>query len=231
MVQMHNRSDFVYFIDHDPAVRQTLSSLMSSAKIAHVGFDSARAFLDDYCDRGPACIITAIRLPGLSGLQLLKNARSRGITHPIIVLTAYADVPTAVEAFRCGAADFFEKPASESLLLAQIQHWLDADHLEREKRTERTRLLDGFDRLSPRERHVFSMLLQGLSNKQIAWEFDLTKQTVSAHRASILDKMGSENLTDLVVQMAAADLLAEFRNETSLDPGREAVESLQTCQV
>lgn len=209
---------FVYLIDNDAETRRSVAFLMFPAGLRYQAYESPQAFLDDYEDRGPGCIVTEVRLPELSGLELQDVAKARGITHPFIFHSAFADVPCTISAFRKGAFDFLQKQSSESMMIDCVQRAIDFDRQQRVLEQNRRRVSAAFDQLSPRERLVLSMLTNGVSNKQIAWELGLTKQTVSAHRAHLLNKFGASNLTELVILIADCDLLEGIQSEFAQNP-------------
>lgn len=202
----------VHIVDDDLAVRRSLASLLTSAGLDCVTFGSGMEFLSSYCDRGPACIVADIRMPGISGLELIEQARLSGIDHPAIIMTGYGDVATVISAFKHGVVDFFEKPISGSLLLGQVQKSLEADRKARQKRRHRDTIAERLSRLSDRERHVLKLLADGLPNKEIAWRLHLSQKTIAAHRANLLEKMQTPSLAKTLIDVASANLLADLRH-------------------
>lgn len=202
----------VYLIDDDAAVRRSLTAMLFSAGLSCTSFCSGVDFLNRYEDVGPACIVTDVRMPDMCGLELLKRMRRQGIAHPAIVMTGYGDVKTVISAFHHGIVDFFEKPVSGSLLLGSIQEAIENDILARERRMQQRTVADRLTTLTDRERTVLKRLVEGLANKQIAWQLNLSEKTVAAHRAHLLIKMGCPSLPKLIVDLARGGLLAELRD-------------------
>lgn len=198
----------VYVVDDDQAMRESLEFLLDSLGIAARTFSSGHDFLDRYEPAaGPACLLLDVRMPGLSGLDLQALLRERQIELPVIMVTAYADVPMAVRAMHQGAVDFLEKPFNERQLLEVIEKALAHDS-EQQRARERTQSLqEHLARLTPREREVMLLVVRGLLNKQIASELDLSMKTVEQHRARVMEKMEAESLAALVRMAIAAGLL------------------------
>lgn len=203
----HTSASIVYIIDDDAAVRRSISALLSAAGMEHECFELASSFLAAYRDRGPACIVTDVRMPGMSGLQLLERVRTAGIEHPVIVMTGYSEVDTVIRAFRSGAADVFEKPISGSLLLERIQSLLDRDRTDRDQRNRTRDLREKIANLTRREQQVMGYLIEGLPNKEIAWQLKLSDKTIAAHRANLLNKMQAGSLAQLISSVVSNNLL------------------------
>ncbi|GAN81477.1 response regulator FixJ [Acidocella aminolytica] len=188
----------VYLIDDDEAVRHALNFLLTSAGFPVKSFESANAFLQELPALPRGCVVTDIRMPGLSGLDLQRELNSRRVKLPVIVMTGHGDVALAVRAMKEGAMDFIEKPFTEDTFLTAVQEALDRD-AEDCVRTEdeaitRTRLVS----LTPRETQVLDRLVNGLPNKTIAYDLKISARTVEVHRANIMSKMGASSLPDLV---------------------------------
>jgi two-component system, LuxR family, response regulator FixJ len=188
----------VHLIDDDEAVRHSLAFLLVSSGFAVQAYESASVFLEKLSSVRPGCIITDVRMPGLSGLDLQRELVSRRIFLPVIVMTGHGDVPLAVQAMKAGAVDFIEKPFSDETLLTAVGEALarythDAAHKDSSKEVH-ARL----QRLTPREREVLDGLISGLPNKTIAYDLNISARTVEIHRANLMAKMEAGSLPDLV---------------------------------
>ncbi len=189
-------SRIVHIVDDDEAVRQSLAFLLSSAGLAVRVYDSATAFLAGLSGITGGCLITDIRMPDMTGIELLQQLRMRACNLPAIVITGHGDVPLAVEAMKAGAIDFIEKPFDEEAILHAVQGALE-------------RGLDGEDgdapaisarlaTLSERERQVLEGLIAGHPNKTIAYDLGISPRTVEVYRANLMTKMGARSLSELI---------------------------------
>ncbi len=192
----------VFIVDDDPAVRDALLTLVDSFGLRARCFDSADAFLAAYRDGEPGCLITDICLPGTDGVQLQQRLAERGIELPLIAISAHGDIPMAVEMVRRGALDFIEKPFRNHVMLRRIQEALECDAQRRRERSLRAALQQRLQQLTPRERDVLRLLLEGQSNKRIAHDLNLSPRTVETHRANLLKKMQVDSVTALARQLA-----------------------------
>ena len=200
--------EVVHVIDDDEAVRDSLAFLLRSAKLDVRNYESATAFLDALPGLMAGCIVTDVRMPGVSGIDLLRRLRERGIMMPVIVMTGHGDVPLAVEAMKIGAVDFFEKPFDDDALLAAVRAALG--NLERGARdeAERAELHERLAVLTNRERDVLQGLIAGSPNKIIAYELGISPRTVEIYRANVMTKMKAASLSELVRMALQAGLLA-----------------------
>ncbi len=187
----------VFVVDDDSEFRESIQLLLESVKLPFESFSSAQEFLEAYTPDRPGCLLTDVRMPGMSGTELQKALADQGIRIPTIIITAYAEVPMAVEAMRAGAVDFVQKPYSPQQLLARIQQALDQDRDQREHESLREQARRQIDALSPREREVMDLLLKGKNAKEIANRLDLSTKTVDFHRRNLLEKMEVENVVEL----------------------------------
>jgi len=188
----------VHIIDDDDAVRDSLAFLLSTAGIPAETHESATAFFDHHADADVSCIVTDIRMPEMSGLDLLRRVKEIDPELPVIVLTGHGDVPLAVEAMKLGAADFIEKPFDDEALLAAIGAALDRN---REREREEAKVLELRSRLaslSAREREVLEGLVAGKPNKTIAYDLGISPRTVEVYRANVMTKMQAATLSELV---------------------------------
>lgn len=180
----------IFIVDDDAAVRDSMRALLSSVGLRSEAFPSAEAFLAGMDPERPGCILLDVRMPGVGGLGLQKVLAERGVSTPIIFLTGYADVPTAVGAMKLGAVDFLEKPWSDEALLDRVRLALDRDARTREERAKVREASGMLESLTPRERDILALVLAGKSSREIAEKIFRTEKTVEFHRRNILKKMG-----------------------------------------
>jgi two-component system response regulator FixJ len=195
---MSSEPAIVHVIDDDEALRDSLAFLLRTADLEVVSHASAAAFLDSLPLTGLTCIITDVRMPGLTGIDLLRRVKELGIEVPVIVITGHGDVPLAVEAMRFGAVDFLEKPFDDEILLQSVRAALRQQAGTAKRQSERAEIEGRLATLSPRERDVLGGLVAGRANKQIAFELGISPRTVEIYRANLMDKMQAGSLSDLV---------------------------------
>jgi two-component system response regulator FixJ len=191
-------TNLVHLIDDDEAVRSSLAFLLSTAKIGVQTYESATAFLTALPDARTGCVVTDVRMPGMSGLDLLRELKARKLAMPVIVITGHGDVQLAVEAMKIGAADFIEKPFDDDVLLAAVRGALSRSEKNAEQEGERAKLIEKLDTLSNRERDVLEGLVAGKPNKIIAFDLGISPRTVEIYRANVMTKTGAGSLSDLV---------------------------------
>jgi len=192
---MSNESVFV--VDDDAGIRDSMRTLLAARGFKARSFNSAEAFLvDPALKRG--CLIADVRMPGMSGLELLEELGRRQMHLPVIVMTGHADVPLAVRAMKAGAIDFLEKPLDSKQLVDSVRRGLDLLSKTRSIKEESKTAKRLLTHLSPRERTVLDKLVQGQPNKIVAHELGISPRTVEIHRAHIMLKMDAANLADLV---------------------------------
>jgi two-component system response regulator FixJ len=198
----------VHVIDDDEAARESLAFLLGTAGIEVQTYESAVAFLKTATDVKIGCIITDVRMPEVSGIDLLRRLNELRLQIPVIVITGHADVPLAVEAMKIGAADFLEKPFNDEMLLASVRSALDRQDRNSQRQAERAEIEGRLATLSNRERDVLEGLVAGRANKQIAFDLGISPRTVEIYRANLMTKMGSASLSDLVRMALIAGILA-----------------------
>jgi two-component system, LuxR family, response regulator FixJ len=198
----------IYVIDDDDSVRDSLDFLLRSSRFRVKTYDSASAFLESLPDIAFGCVITDVRMPGLSGTELLRRLRELQIKIPVIVVTGHGDVPLAVEAMKIGAADFFEKPFDSDNIVAAVRTALNNSKRDADHEAERTELRDRLASLTPRERDVLEGLVAGNPNKTIAYDLGISPRTVEIYRANVMTKMKSGSLSELVRMALLAGLLS-----------------------
>lgn len=188
----------VFIIDDDELLRKHMELLVESIGFSVRGFSGAEDFLNICTPELRGCVVSDIRMRGMSGLALQEKLVSREITLPLILISAYADVKMAVEAMRKGALDFLEKPLKDNEFLDKINEAMALDRTlaEREERARETR--QKVDALTAREHQVLELLVQGMANKVIAMELGIAERTVEFHRARVMSKMEADSLAELV---------------------------------
>jgi two-component system response regulator FixJ len=188
----------VHLIDDDDGVRQGLAFLLTSKGFAVRVYESASAFLGGVEKAQPGCIVTDIRMPGISGLELQRQLKAWQIPLPVIVMTGHGDVALAVETMKAGAVDFLEKPFSDEALVSAIKLAIHRYERSSERDHEVIVIKSRLDKLSAREAEVLQGLVAGQSNKTIAYDLNISPRTVEVHRANIMIKMEAANLPELV---------------------------------
>jgi two-component system response regulator FixJ len=197
----------IYVIDDDEAVRQSLDFLLRTAGFTVRTFESAKAFLEIMPQLRSGCIITDVRMPNISGIDLLRRVRELGVDIPVIMITGHGDISLAVEAMKIGAADFLEKPFDDDQLLAALRSTLSRDAGKAERKAELAEIHDKLATLSNRERQVLEGLVAGSANKTIAFDLGISPRTVEIYRANLMTKMAAKSLSDLVRMAMMAGIL------------------------
>jgi two-component system, LuxR family, response regulator FixJ len=188
----------VHIIDDDEAVRESLAFLLNSARLKAHTYESASAFLSSLPNVEPGCIITDVRMPEISGIDLLRRLKDLNVGMPVIVITGHGDIQLAVEAMKIGAVDFIEKPFDDDLLLNAVRSALGRWEKGAQRETERAGQLEKLASLSAREREVLDRLVAGKPNKIIAFDLGISPRTVEIYRANVMTKMDAGSLSDLV---------------------------------
>ena len=188
----------VYVVDDDEGMRKSLRWLIETLGVAVKMFPSAASFLEDYDAHGPSCLVVDVVMPGMTGLELQHELRQRGDEIPVIVLTAFGDVPSAVDAMKHGAIEFLEKPVDHDLLLERIRQGLAEDSERRQNRDAVQVIRDRMAELTPRQNEVLDLVIEGLSSKEIAARIHVSFKTIEAHRASIMKTMEAGSVADVV---------------------------------
>ena len=200
-------SSLVHIIDDDDAMRDSLAFLLRTARIEVRTYESATAFLNSMPDGADGCVVTDVRMPGLSGVDLLRQLKARGSTMPVIVITGHGDIQLAVEAMKIGAADFLEKPFDDEALLASVRSAIDRLQKDAQRDGERAELNNRLASLSGREREVLVGLVAGKANKVIAFDLGISPRTVEIYRAHVMTKMNAGSLSELVRMALLAGVL------------------------
>ncbi len=188
----------IQVIDDDDAVRDSVAFLLSSAGHATECHASAAEFLEALPGLEPLCVITDVRMPDMTGIELLTRLSATRPDVPVIVITGHGDIPLAVEAMRLGAHDFLEKPFNDDALLASVARAVTTGRADAERQAERAEILRRLAGISGRERQVLEGLIAGKSNKVIAFDLDISSRTVEVYRANLMTKLQAGTLSDLV---------------------------------
>jgi two-component system response regulator FixJ len=188
----------VHIVDDDDAVRDSLGMLFKSVGLNARLYASAESFLAGYDATAPGCLISDVRMPDLSGLDLQARLNSAGADIPVIFITGHGDVPMAVAAMKAGAVDFLQKPFRDQELLDRVQKALKIDRRRRVTSIRRQQARERLGTLTPREREVMQQVVRGHPNKTIAAALGVSQRTVELHRSRVMHKMGAKSLADLV---------------------------------
>ena len=188
----------VFVVDDDRAVRESLALLVQSVGLEVETFAGAGEFLDAYRPDRRGCLITDIRMPGMSGLELQERLTADGYHIPVIVLTGFGDVPAAVRALKGGAVDFVEKPFNPQALLDLVQQAIVRDTELREQAARAADVAERKALLTPREREVMALVVAGKANKVVAIDLSISERTVELHRGRIMKKMQARSLAELM---------------------------------
>ena len=186
----------VHIVDDDDAVRQSLAFLLSSAGLAVRLYDSATAFLAGLASVKGGCLITDMRMPDMTGLELLHALKAKACDLPAIVITGHGDVALAVEAMKAGAVDFIEKPFDEEAILHAVQAALERG--SEGEGGDAPAIAARLASLSERERQVLEGLIAGHPNKTIAYDLGISPRTVEVYRANLMTKMEARSLSELI---------------------------------
>jgi two-component system response regulator FixJ len=197
----------IYVIDDDDAVRQSLEFLLKTAGLTVRGFEHAKAFLEILPQIKHGVVVTDVRMPGISGIDLLRGLRETNPDLPVIVITGHGDISLAVEAMKIGAVDFLEKPFDDDLLIASVRSALNRDAGVAKRNAELGQITEKLAALSNRERQVLDGLVAGNANKTIAFDLGISPRTVEIYRANVMTKMAANSLSDLVRMAMQADIL------------------------
>ena len=197
----------VHVIDDDAAARESLEFLLQAAKIPVQTYESATAFLAQAAKVSSGCVVTDVRMPEISGIDLLRRLKSISFRLPVIVMTGHGDVALAVEAMKIGAVDFFEKPFDDDLFLAAVRAALDRRTKDKQREADKADIQSKLAAISPRERQVLEGLVAGRPNKAIAFDLGISPRTVEIYRANVMTKMGATSLSGLVRMALVAGVL------------------------
>lgn len=189
---------FVYVVDDDQSIRESLVLLLESSGRLARSFPDSQSFLEGFEQSAPGCVIADVRMPGMSGLDLQRYLKSTGIDLPVIIITGHADVAMAVQALKEGASDFIEKPFDEDVLARSVDAALDQNRRAFRERKSLEDIRARAKDLTPREKEVMDLVVQGLANKAVAAELNISVRTVEIHRGRVMEKMNAGSLSELV---------------------------------
>jgi two-component system response regulator FixJ len=194
----------VHLVDDDDAVRDSLTLLLESAGHTVRAYNAGTALLAAL-PKPPGCVLTDVRMPEMDGLTLQRHLADAGSRLPVIVMTGHGDVPIAVEALKAGATDFLEKPFDDAQLLAAVAAAIATSQRTSDEVAAMAVITTRLTTLTPREREVLDLLVQGLPNKTVAYDLGSSPRTVEVHRARIMEKMGARSLAELVRMTIAVE--------------------------
>ncbi|WP_065753116.1 response regulator transcription factor [Bradyrhizobium paxllaeri] len=193
----------IALIEDDAAILHSLSMLLEGRGIPVSPYASAESFLAARVEPSPQCVVSDIRMPGMSGMELQQELEKCGSAVPVILITGHGDIAMAVQAIKQGAFDFIEKPFDDERLIESISQAIKSGHRRRVEQSERALLRARAAELSPRQIEVMRLVADGFSNKEIAHKLDLSPRTVENYRAWMMEKMAAKNLADLVRKVIA----------------------------
>ncbi len=191
----------VFIVDDEGALRDSLRWLLESIQLRIETFESAEAFLASYTPNRPGCLVLDVRMPGMSGPELMDQLNRIGGTIPIIFLSAHGDVPLTVRAMKGGAFDFLQKPYNNQEFLDRVRQALALDACIRDRCKQQVDYSIKLASLTTRERQIMDKVVEGQSNKIIARELDISYKTVEAHRSRLMKKMGANSIAELLQQV------------------------------
>ncbi|SNY92591.1 two-component system, LuxR family, response regulator FixJ [Cohaesibacter sp. ES.047] len=200
-----NEDAVIHIVDDDRAVREGLGFMLSSLGLGIQTHGSAMDLLDRLDDAVIGCILADVRMPGMTGLELLDELNRRGCALPVIIITAHADVPMAVRAIQSGALDFFEKPVNGMALVERINEALKTARASAGDAQKKAQIAERIASLTSREMDVARAVMDGRQNKQIAADLGISPKTVEIHRHNLMAKMEATTTADLVRQLVTAD--------------------------
>ncbi len=193
-----NSNAITHVVDDDPAVREGLCALLGSVSIPTHAYASAHEFLQVAEPGMSGCLIVDVRMPGMSGMELLQTLKARDIHLPVIVITGHGDVAMAVKAMKAGAVDFLLKPFNEQELLDLVRASLNRSDQDISLQQTREQAALRFSELTSRERQILDLIMKCQHSKAIAYELGISEKTVDVHRFNIMRKAGTRNLSELI---------------------------------
>lgn len=193
-----NDKAMTHVVDDDPAVREGLCALLGSVGIPTRAYASAQEFLAVAKPGMGGCVVVDVRMPGMSGLELLQALKARDIGIPVIVITGHGDVPMAVRAMKAGAVDFLLKPFNEQELLDRVRASLQQHDQALRRQQNQEQAASRFSDLTPRERQILEQIMDCQHSKAIAYHLGISERTVDVHRFNIMRKTGTRNLSELI---------------------------------
>lgn len=188
----------IHIIDDDPSMLDYLSDLVDTLNYKSKTYNSADDFLSSYTDEGIGCLVLDLRLPGINGLELHEQLPGNDIDLPVIMISGFGDISTAVKAMKSGILDFLEKPFKGQDLLDLIHNAIGQHKAIREKNKTQNKVQERINSLTKREKQVMELVIMGVLNKDIAKQLEISIKTVEVHRANVMDKMSANSVAELV---------------------------------
>ncbi|MET0253833.1 MAG: response regulator FixJ [Terrimicrobiaceae bacterium] len=204
---MPSDADIVHVVDDDEAMRDSMAFLLRAGNFQVQTYAAARDFLEALPQIKAGCVVTDVRMPGMSGIELLQRLRELKVSLPVIVVSGHGDVPLAVEAMKTGALDFIEKPFDDDVFLRAVRMALSAHAVDSQRQAQKATINSRLESLSNREREVLEGLVAGHPNKTIAYDLGISPRTVEIYRANVMEKMRAGSLSDLVRMALVGGLL------------------------
>ena len=195
---MENQNITIHIVDDDSSMLEYLSALVTTLNYKSKTYSSADDFLKTYKDDGVGCLILDLRLPGISGLELQQQLAGNNIDLPVIMISGFGDISTAVNAMKAGVLDFLEKPFKGQELLDRIHSAVNKHRIDRIKNTTQSKTLGLIKSLTKREKEVMGLVVKGKANKDIAKQLGISIKTVEVHRANVMEKMAVCSVAELV---------------------------------
>ncbi len=188
----------VSVVDDDEQVRESLAALIQSMDLDVECYASGREFLDNYTHSRPGCIVLDLRMPQLSGLEVIDVLLERSVHVPIIMISGHGDIPAAVSAMKAGAIDFLEKPYRGAALMESVRRAIELDVRNRRTEAERGQLLERYATLTPEEQEVLRLTVEGKPDKALVAKLDLSLRTIQLRRASVMRKLNAHSRAELI---------------------------------
>lgn len=222
----------VFVIDEDAGTRDTICDLVHTMNLRVASYGSGQEFLEAYDPSLPGCLVSEVRIPGINGLQLQKCLADRGITLPMVFVSAHADISIAVRSIRAGAVHFLEKPVRADELWDAIQEAILLDQALRQSRQRYQSQRECLSRLTPKERHVLDMVVKGKKNRTIASSLGISIRTVELHRAKLMKKLRVRSLTELLrFALSVCEPVSEEESLLPMGAGTRAVLSARSTAI
>ena len=197
----------VFIIDDDPAVCRSTAMMLQAHGLESRSYAGADEFLRSFDPHMPGCVLLDLRMPGMTGEELLRTLRQGGVRIPVIVVTGHGDVPAAVRTMKLGLVDFLQKPVDHDMLISTVRQALAQDAKQREQDAGRREEGERIGRLTPRERELMGLLARGQTSKEIAAALGVSVKTVDNHRAHLLSKLSASNVAELAAIAVRAGLV------------------------
>ena len=204
---MPSDADIVHVVDDDEAMRDSMAFLLRAENFQVKTYADAADFLNALPQINTGCIVTDVRMPGMSGIELLQRLRELKVSLPVIVVSGHGDVPLAVEAMKTGALDFIEKPFDDEVFLHAVRMALSTHAVDSQREAQKATINSRLESLSNREREVLEGLVAGHPNKTIAYDLGISPRTVEIYRANVMEKMQARSLSELVRMALVGGLL------------------------